>query len=142
MSKAPFEGKNTLGECLILPENSMRSICLIRLTDNELFKNGSQVCETVWQWRGGGSHDMLNNCYTRAARYLKNPELCKNLKKYGFNTNPMYNPDGYDSKCLSESFSVLTNAEFENLKLDGICNNLRWRYDNEKNACLAKFRSI
>lgn len=139
-AKAPFEGKNTFDECMKLSENSMRSICLIHLADSELFKDGSSgACKIVWQWRGGGSHDMLNSCYTRAAKYLKNIELCKNLKKYGFNTNSMYNPEGYDSGCLGESFSVLTIDDFKKLKLDGVCNNLRWRYDNEKNNCLNRY---
>jgi len=101
-NRAPFEGKTTLAECMTLSENSMRSLCLERLSDFELFKNGDRVCETVWEWRGGGSHEMLNDCYSRAARYFRNPEFCKNLKKYSFNTNSMYNPDGYESGCLRE----------------------------------------
>ena len=140
-NKAPFEGKNSLEECMTLQENSMRSICLEKLSDNELFKNGAGVCEIVWEWKGGGSHDMLNDCYTRAAKYFRKPEFCKNLKKYNFNTNQMYNPEGYDSECIKEFFKISTDSELENIDIKSICGNLRWRYDNEKNSCLAKYKN-
>lgn len=139
-NQAPFEGKKTYEECMSLQENSMRSLCLERLADSELFKKGAGVCDIVWEWKGGGSHDMLNNCYSRAAKYFRNPDLCRNLKKYGMNTNTMYNPDGYESGCLKELFQILTDGELASFNLSGICSNLRWRFENEKSACLAKYK--
>ncbi len=131
--------------CMKLSDKYAKQRCWVSLSKKEdkLFKDGFSICQYVTGFtdynnpNGYSTDDQASAlCYRKAARYFKDPEICKEQGKNG----------KYGNQCIVNLFLKSEPEDLIKYDKEKICNNLEDPEDFYKNipikfrdACLNNF---